>query len=56
MSDMELPQQPTFLESGETQSKLLGDEEIRSFIKNKEQDAPIFKQSKGVGGGGYLKT
>ena len=34
LSDTELPQQPTFFESGEKQSKLLGDEEIRSFIKN----------------------
>ena len=43
MSDTELLQQPTFIESGEKKSKLLGDEEIHSFIKNQQQENTVKK-------------
>ena len=43
LSDTELLQQPTFIESGEKKSKLLGDEEIRSFIKNQQQENTVKK-------------
>ena len=43
LSDTELLQQPTFIESGEKKSKLLGDEEIRSFIKNHQQENTVKK-------------
>ena len=43
LSDMELLQQPTFIESGEKKSKLLGDEEIRSFIENQQQENTVKK-------------
>ena len=43
LSDTELLQQPTFIESGEKKSKLLGDEEIHSFIKNQQQENTVKK-------------
>ena len=43
LSDTELPQQPTSLESEEKKSKLLTDEEVHNFIRSQQQASTVQK-------------
>ena len=43
LSDTELLQQPTSLESDEKKSKLLTDEEVHNFIRSQQQASTVQK-------------